>query len=839
MSCIFTATLQEENQDCELYVHEGSNSPISTETIIDGIDIDIKTWVENCFVEEDLTLNLSDDDEENDLYFDCEDFFEENFELTEDLLQEEFFSTEEQEIEFDNKELFPGSSITIGAFMLLLAIFTSKFNLTGEAIEMLLTLIGTILPHGHNLCNTLYAFKKYFTHLKNPLVKHYYCSLCCAYVEDRTKKKCPNKYCEKALPTNMNYFLEVPIINQIQNLFSQEGFHSKLQERFHYFKSTGVYRDIYDGSIYRSYFNNSGPLSSPNNISFTMNTDGAPVFKSSKMSLWPIYLMINELPYKLRIKNENMILASLWFDSKKPAMNTLLKPLLHSIELLHNEGVECDFPEIGKFNCKGYLLAGTADLPARCLLCNSIQYNGSYSCWKCLQPGETASVGKGHAHVYPFKIECPKGPPRTNDQTLQDAQTATRNQQEKRNPKVVNGVKGPSWLICFPKFNIVNGIAIDYMHGLLLGVQKLMIRLWFDKSFSKFPFNIHSAVEKVDARLLSLLPTLSITRLPRTIQNHLKYWKASEFRSFLLYYGAPVMYEILDRDRFSHYLNLVNASQILLMNGSTEENLKNAEDMLFSFCEKFSILYDKKYMTLNIHQLVHLVDCVKELGPLYTHSCFPFEDKNGFVLKLIRGTQNIDSQIITGISFIQKLPELKQKCIVKGSDVEKVYNEIKNSQNLKRGSKIENNVYILGAINSKKLDKEQFALVCNLLHYCPTTDTFNCFNRLEFHGNLIYGTDYARMKKRNNSAIIYSIQGVISFGVVKFFISLSETCIAAYIQNIDNKKFDGKSFIVSVNLQQSCSLVPLKYIKESCMFFTIKDTGKSYICLYPNKLEGD
>lgn len=188
MSCIFTATLQEENQDCELYVHEGSNSPISTETIIDGIDIDIKTWVENCFVEEDLTLNLSDDDEENDLYFDCEDFFEENFELTEDLLQEEFFSTEEQEIEFDNKELFPGSSITIGAFMLLLAIFTSKFNLTGEAIEMLLTLIGTILPHGHNLCNTLYAFKKYFTHLKNPLVKHYYCSLCCAYVEDRTKK---------------------------------------------------------------------------------------------------------------------------------------------------------------------------------------------------------------------------------------------------------------------------------------------------------------------------------------------------------------------------------------------------------------------------------------------------------------------------------------------------------------------------------------------------------------------------------------------------------------------------------------------------------------------------
>ena len=37
-------------------------------------------------------------------------------------------------------------------------------------------------------------------------------------------------------------------------------------------------------------------------------------------------------------------------------------------------------------------------------------------------------------------------------------------------------------------------------------------------------------------------------------------------------------------------------------------------------------------MTLNVHQLVHLADSVRYLGPLYTHSCFPYEDKNGFAL---------------------------------------------------------------------------------------------------------------------------------------------------------------------------------------------------------------
>ena len=30
------------------------------------------------------------------------------------------------------------------------------------------------------------------------------------------------------------------------------------------------------------------------------NTDGVPIFKSSGFSIWPIFLMINELPFHLR-----------------------------------------------------------------------------------------------------------------------------------------------------------------------------------------------------------------------------------------------------------------------------------------------------------------------------------------------------------------------------------------------------------------------------------------------------------------------------------------------------------------------------------------------------------
>ena len=55
--------------------------------------------------------------------------------------------------------------------------------------------------------------------------------------------------------------------------------------------------DIYDGSVYKEH---SSFFSKSYNISFTLNYDGAPKFKSSNMQIWPVQLCINELPPKLR-----------------------------------------------------------------------------------------------------------------------------------------------------------------------------------------------------------------------------------------------------------------------------------------------------------------------------------------------------------------------------------------------------------------------------------------------------------------------------------------------------------------------------------------------------------
>lgn len=54
--------------------------------------------------------------------------------------------------------------------------------------------------------------------------------------------------------------------------------------------------DIIDGKYYAKLCEEGQFLSNPSNISLIFNTDGAPLYKSSKVSLWPVFLAVNELP---------------------------------------------------------------------------------------------------------------------------------------------------------------------------------------------------------------------------------------------------------------------------------------------------------------------------------------------------------------------------------------------------------------------------------------------------------------------------------------------------------------------------------------------------------------
>ncbi len=220
--------------------------------------------------------------------------------------------------------------------------------------------------------------------------------------------------------------------------------------------------------MYKEHFKLNGILSQAENISLIWNTDGIPVFKSSSYSLWPLYFIINELPYKLRMCKQNSLLSGIWFGNSKLEMQMFLKPIRNTRAKFESSGVTVCINIKGiikQITTRVFLLAGTADLPAKCAVLNFRQYNGFYGCDKCLQPGSTLSLGpRSHTYIYPFVSGNPSGPLRSHQLTIDDVKHFVTSGNTR------NGVLGPSWLGTLKYYDIIRGTSIDYMHSCLLEV---------------------------------------------------------------------------------------------------------------------------------------------------------------------------------------------------------------------------------------------------------------------------------------------------------------------------------------------------------------------------------
>ena len=125
------------------------------------------------------------------------------------------------------------------------------------------------------------------------------------------------------------------------------------------------------------------------------------------------------------------------------------------------------------------------------------------------------------------------------------------------------------------------------------------------------------------------------------------------------------MHGVLPDIYFQNYLLFVEAIFILLSSSVSRQDLKKAGRLLSHFCLIFGKLYGDRQERINVHLLLHLCDFVKLFGPLFCYSCFPFEDFNGLLKSLVKGSQHAEAQIVNSVSIIQKLPELAKQFYLK------------------------------------------------------------------------------------------------------------------------------------------------------------------------------
>lgn len=148
------------------------------------------------------------------------------------------------------------------------------------------------------------------------------------------------------------------------------------------------------------------------------------------------------------------------------------------------------------------------------------------------------------------------------------------------------------------------------------------------------PFYIQRLDELLDTVITSVNPSDDLPRIVRSIVMYGRQWKSNEHKSFLLFYSAAALKDILPPIYYHHWLLLVNAFLILLRKRVTEKDLETVDLLLCKFVVLTKKHYGLKAVTFNVHLLTHVVSYVRSWGLPWCYSAFLYEGVGGLLKKL-------------------------------------------------------------------------------------------------------------------------------------------------------------------------------------------------------------
>ncbi|KYM99412.1 hypothetical protein ALC62_09843, partial [Cyphomyrmex costatus] len=331
-----------------------------------------------------------------------------------------------------------------------------------------------------------------------------------------------------------------------------------------------------------------------------VNIDGLPLSKSSNSSFWPILCSVKSI--KILIKH--VFLIALYHGSEKPT-NEFFKDFVNECVYLSTNGIL-----INSFRYTFRIFMLICDTPAKSFALSIKNHTGYFSCTKS---------------------------------TLTDNSFRTMAQSEHHIDR--------SMLLDIPNFNMIDNVPIDYMHNLLLGgMKRLLCHKRYGWIYGKPPHKLRFRdINKISENLLRLKPYIpcEFSRKTRSIFECKRY-KATEFRLFLLYAGPIILKEVLPSKIYNHFITLSLASSIMVSQyySKSENYVLYAHNLMKHFvCQSIKI-YGPDFVSHNIHNFLHLSECVTLYGSLDNFSAFPFENYMQYLKKKVRKSAQPLQQVI-------------------------------------------------------------------------------------------------------------------------------------------------------------------------------------------------
>lgn len=319
--------------------------------------------------------------------------------------------------------------------------------------------------------------------------------------------------------------------------------------------------------------------------------------------------------------------------SKPHSVEEFMEDFVEEINYLIEDGIQIG-DETYNFELKGVI----CDTPARAFIKCCKGHTGFNACERCETHG--ISVGpKGHKkRIYP-----------EIDAALRTKESFAKQDTGHHLP----GLFSP--LLRIKKFNIINGVFLDNMHLLTIGVMKSIMDKWIQ---SHLPCGLPITKKLKLKEILNSLKQKVPCEFQRKVfdLDNFANWKATQFRAILLYYGGIISRFILPKEQHQHFLLLYTACRILNHEklARSEQYIAEAEKYLIHFFVLLPTYYGEGSQVMNFHNLIHLADDVRYMGaPLSYYSAFPFENCLGGIKRLVRTPVNPLAQIVARFSEME------------------------------------------------------------------------------------------------------------------------------------------------------------------------------------------
>lgn len=292
---------------------------------------------------------------------------------------------------------------------------------------------------------------------------------------------------------------------------------------------------------------------------------------------------------------------SIWCgDSKPDNVNEFLLPFVNELNKILREGIRIQNHQIHVM-----IRCFACDSPARAFIKGTVNFNHKNGCQRC----ETTGKFYNPSH----RMSFPRiGTPRTNISFRERLQPDHH--------------KAYSILEELP-IDMVNDFPTsDVLHLLHHGVMKKCLSMWIEGN-SHYGFKWSKRdIKDINSYIVECnkdMPS-DMHRSLRTL-DFWKYWKGTEFRTFLMYTGIVILKDFLEPEAYKHFLTLCCAVR-LCSSDSYEDVLPLVQNLFDEFVENFITMYGEDNVVSNVHNLRHIHRDVERFGNINSISTYKFEN---------------------------------------------------------------------------------------------------------------------------------------------------------------------------------------------------------------------